>query len=94
MSLGTLFLLISLVGDGFLPDIQAQIKSEYKPSVMDMYYNINRYTAIIGLVVALLTNRLPYIIQALFEYEDFAQDVAALAVLNAVGQLFIYRMIK
>ena len=61
---------------------------------MDMYYNINRYTAIIGLVVALLTNRLPYIIQALFEYEDFAQDVAALAVLNAVGQLFIYRMIK
>lgn len=86
--------MISLVGDGFLPDIQAQIKSEYKPSVMDMYYNINRYTAIIGLVVALLTNRLPYIIQALFEYEDFAQDVAALAVLNAVGQLFIYRMIK
>ena len=94
VSLGSLYLLVSWIGDGFLPDFQAQIKSEYKPTAIEMYYNINKYTALIGLLAALLTNRLPSILKMMVEYDGFALDVASLAVLNAVGQLFIYRMIK
>jgi len=35
--ISSLLLLASLIGDGFLPDLQAEIKSEYKPDVMEMY---------------------------------------------------------
>lgn len=35
--LGVVLLLISLVADGFLPDFQAVIKSEYKPRPIEMF---------------------------------------------------------
>jgi len=35
--ISSLLLVASLIGDGFLPDLQAEIKAEYKPSVMEMY---------------------------------------------------------
>ena len=32
--ISSMLLIASLIGDGFLPDLQAEIKSEYKPSTM------------------------------------------------------------
>ena len=93
-SLGNLFLIISLIGDGFLPDFQAQLKSDYNPSTILMYCKVNRFTFLISLFLALITNRFIVILDFLFNYYDFAMDVAKLSILNAVGQLFIYRMIK
>jgi hypothetical protein len=34
--IGIVLLVISLLADGFLPDFQAEIKSEYKPQPMEM----------------------------------------------------------
>lgn len=53
--IGMLFLLASLIGDGFLPDLQAEIKSLYKPSAMDMYYYINLSTFIIAFIYSILS---------------------------------------
>lgn len=93
-SLGNLYLIISLIGDGFLPDFQAQLKSEHNPSTIMMYCKVNRFTFLISLFFALITNSFIVIVDFLLNYEDFAMDVAKLSILNAVGQLFIYRMIK
>lgn len=93
-SLGNMFLIMSLIGDGFLPDYQAQLKSEFKPSSMTMYAVINRYTCTISLLLILITNRTPVILDFLLNYEGFAMDLLKFSTLNAVGQLFIYRMIK
>lgn len=49
------------MGDGILPDLQAEIKSEHKPGVIDMYYQINRITALIALLYSLVTFQLDYI---------------------------------
>lgn len=87
-------MIVSLIGDGFLPDFQAELKSEFKPSTMEMYCQINKLTVIIGFLLALCTFRIPIIVDLLLNYENFAADLAKLSILNAVGQLFIYRMIK
>jgi len=36
--LSSLLLAVSLLGDGILPDLQAEIKSKYKPGMIAMYY--------------------------------------------------------
>lgn len=93
-SIGNLYLFISLVGDGFLPDFQAALKAEYKPSTIELYCQINKLTFLIALFVALFTLRIQSMYNFLVNYENAAVDVAQLSVLNAVGQLFIYKMIK
>jgi hypothetical protein len=52
---GILLLLFSLVCDGFLPDFQAEIKTKYKPSAMEMFQQINKWKTILSLVYAILT---------------------------------------
>ena len=59
-----------------------------------MYCLINRYTFLISFTLALVTNSALVMLDFLINYEDFALDVLKFSVLNAVGQLFIYRMIK
>jgi len=93
-SIGNLYLIISLIGDGFLPDFQAELKSEYKPSTMEMYCQINKLTCLVAYILATVTFRIPVILDFLWNYENFAKDLFTLSILNAVGQLFIYRMIK
>lgn len=56
-----LLLAISLIGDGFFPDLQAQIKAESKPTAIDMYVAINRSTFLIALIISLVTFRIDYI---------------------------------
>ena len=87
-------MLVSLTGDGFLPDFQAQVKAEYKPTAIDMYYKMNSCTFVVASILALFSNKIILILDFLLFYEDFAGDVLKFSILNAVGQLFIYQMIK
>lgn len=59
-----------------------------------MYTKINKYTFLISLTLAGITGRLLVILDFIVTYDDFAMDVFRFSVLNAVGQLFIYRMVK
>jgi hypothetical protein len=54
-------LIVSLLGDGLLPDLQAEIKSTCKPGVLDMYYHINKYTCLMAFIYSVVTWQLPYI---------------------------------
>lgn len=60
--ISSLLLLVSLFGDGFLPDLQAEIKAEHKPTVMEMYFTINKYTALIAFIYAIVTLQISYIV--------------------------------
>jgi UDP-galactose transporter B1 len=87
-------LLVSLMGDGLLPDFQAEIKSEFKPGVLDMYFHINKYTTLIALLYAGVTLQIPYIFNYIVAHREFQMDLLLFSLLNAIGQLVIYRMIK
>lgn len=88
------YLLISLLGDGLLPDLQAEIKSNYKPGVIDMYYNINKFTCLLAFIYAVITLQLPYIVTFIVEHPELQMDLLYFSFLNAIGQLVIYQMIK
>jgi solute carrier family 35 (UDP-galactose transporter), member B1 len=92
--LSSALLLISLMGDGLLPDLQAEIKSKFKPGVMDMYCEINKYTCFISISYAAITWQLPALVAFISTHEGLLSDIAIFSVLSAVGQLVIYRMIK
>lgn len=64
-----LLLFVSLLGDGILPDLQAEIKSEYKPSVIEMYFTINKFTALIAFLYAIITFQINYIINFISDHE-------------------------
>lgn len=55
---------------------------------------INRFTFLIATALALVTGRIFVIIDFMLNYEQFFMDIMKLSVLNAVGQLFIYKTIK
>jgi hypothetical protein len=56
------------MGDGFLPDFQAEIKSEFKPTTMEMYCQINRTTFLIAALLAIVFLRVQAIIDFLLYY--------------------------
>lgn len=92
--ISSLLLVASLIGDGFLPDLQAEIKSEYKPSVMEMYLQINKYTFLVSMTFSLVTGKLLYFFEFFSTHDEIVQDIVILSVLNALGQIVIYKMIK
>ena len=59
-----------------------------------MYTKINKYTFMISFTLAGITGRALVIYDFIVSYDDFAMDVFKFSALNAVGQLFIYRMVK
>lgn len=52
---GVLLLVFSLLCDGFLPDFQAEIKTKYKPTAMEMFQQINKWKTILSLLYAVCT---------------------------------------
>lgn len=53
LGIGLLFL--SLVCDGLLPDVQAQIKTQMKPTPMQMFEHINKWKTIISIIYCVST---------------------------------------
>ena len=82
------------MGDGLLPDLQAEIKTSCKPGVIDMYYQINRMTCLVALVWATVTLQMTEITRFIVEHGELRRDLLLFSVLNAVGQLVIYQLIK
>lgn len=87
-------LVISLVADGFLPDFQAVIKSEYKPRPMEMFEHINKWVVILCWCYSIATGQLYTSYQFATKYPAFIQDIITLSILTSIGQVFVYRMIK
>jgi drug/metabolite transporter (DMT)-like permease len=92
--LGVVLLVISLVADGFLPDFQAVIKSEYKPRPLEMFEQINKWVVILCWCYCIATGQLQSSYQFASKYPPFVKDMLLVSVLTSVGQIFVYRMIK
>lgn len=92
--LGIVLLFVSLIADGFLPDFQAEIKSEYKPEPTEMMEQINKWVAIISLIsmIVSLTAHTAFIY--CFFHPYFVVNLLAFSILSALGQFVVYTLIK
>ena len=87
-------LVVSLLAFGFLPDFQAEIKSVYKPQAYELMTITNKWVTIISSVFALLMSELLYTFTFMWDHWLFAYHLIMMGLLNTVGQMFVYRMIK
>lgn len=92
--LGIALLTVSLLADGFLPDWQAEIKSEYRPKPREMLQVINKWVGLISLAWLVLVD------QTLLTSADYIKKHPSIlvhlilnAVMNYLGQNFVYWMI-
>lgn len=92
--LGLALLFISLIADGFLPDFQAVIKSEYQPRPLEMFEHINKWVTILSLTYATISGNLTANYHFVQEFPQLGYDFLILSVLTTFGQIFVYRMIK
>jgi len=82
------------LADGFLPDFQAEIKSIYKPQPMEMMTIINKWISIIAFLYSCALLEIVDIFTFMFQHYLFAFHMILMGVLCAIGQMFVYRMIK
>lgn len=92
--LGVALLLISMVADGFLPDYQAILKSEFNPRPLEMFEHINKWVTIISFTYAVISGQFFYAFNFAQKYPQILIDIVSLAFLTTLGQIFVYRMIK
>jgi len=92
--LGIFLLLAALIADGFLPDFQAVIKSLYNPSPIEMFEQTNKWVTVISLFYASLTGQISYLLNFTFGSPACVIDILIYSLLTAIGQIFVYRMIK
>lgn len=59
-----------------------------------MYYAFSKYTCLIALAYAVVFQQLVYISSFILEHSELQLDLLYYSILNAVGQLVIYRLIK
>ena len=82
------------MADGFLPDFQAEIKTKYKPQPMEMMAEINKWVTILSIVYALFLGELFTMCTFIVSHRLFLVHMLAMGGLSAIGQMFVYRMIK
>lgn len=92
--LGVILLLISLVADGFLPDFQASIKSEFHPRPLEMFEHINKWACIISFIYAAISGQFKMALEFNTKHPQMGYDMIMLSCLTTIGQVFVYRMIK
>lgn len=59
-----------------------------------MYFTINKFTALIALGFSVLTMQALYIAEFIAYHPEIQTDLLLFSVLNALGQLIVYKMIK
>lgn len=59
-----------------------------------MYFTINKYTALIAFLFSVVTLQTFSIANFIIDHKEIQEDLLYFSVLNALGQLIVYRMIK
>jgi drug/metabolite transporter (DMT)-like permease len=59
-----------------------------------MYFTINKFTALIAFLYAIITFQIAYIVNFITDHRELQSDLFYFSILNALGQLIVYRMIK
>lgn len=82
------------MAEGFLPDLQAEIKVNFKPAPTEMMADINKWCAAMSLVVSVVTLSGWSFVVFMWEHIGFSVDLIVMSVISGFGQFFVYRMIK
>ena len=92
--IGIALLGISLLSDGFLPDWQAEIKSEYKPKPREMLEIINKWVGLISLAWIIVVDRKFFeTYDFIVTHPSFFTHLVYNAVLSYFGQSCVYWMV-
>jgi drug/metabolite transporter (DMT)-like permease len=59
-----------------------------------MYFTINKFTALIAFIYSIVTFQIAYITDFIVGHAELQEDLFYFSILNALGQLIVYRMIK
>lgn len=90
---GVGLLLFSLVCDGLVPDFQAEIKTKYKPTPMEMFQHMNKWKTILSLAYSLVTLEIRHIVTFFMDHDGLLLHMLCLSLTGAVGQIFVYWLI-
>lgn len=92
--LGEILLILSLSMDGLTGAIQERMKSSSKPSAQHMMLAMNYWSTLIVAPALLLTGEGKEFITFSFKYPELFGHLTALAIVGAIGQLFIFMMVS
>jgi hypothetical protein len=84
---------VAIFLQGFRPDFVAQIKQEYEPSPLFLYFSINGLLFGLGLIASLNTWKLGYFIDFVVHHDQLLVDLTVFGIINALGVLFAYKLI-
>ena len=87
-------MVFSLIGDGFLPDFQAVIKQNYKPTPTVLLAFVNKWTTILTIGYSIVMGHFIEIVTFIGQHRTILIDNLLIGVLCFIGQVFIYRLVK
>lgn len=85
---------VAILLQGFRPDFAAQVKQEYEPDPLFLYFSINGLTACIALVISICTWKIGYFVTFVLQHDRLLLDLTLYSVLNSLGALFMYKLIS
>ena len=91
---GILLLFISLLCDGFLPDFQAEVKTKFQPTPLEMFEDMNRWKFYLALIWGMINFECISMVQFFWAHPLCLVNLVMLALLGSMGQMIVYWMIK
>ncbi|KAJ2954528.1 hypothetical protein O0L34_g2812 [Tuta absoluta] len=92
--IGEVLLILSLIMDGLTGAVQERIKAESSPTAYAMMLNTNRWSTLIVSVGVLLSGEIFKFLSFVTLYPEVIVYIVALALMGALGQLFIFYMVS
>lgn len=93
MGIGELLVLLSLTMDGLTGAFQERIKAESSPSACAMMLNTNWWSSLIATFGVLMSGEAIKFAQFVVQYPEVLIHLTGLALMGALGQLFIFYMV-
>ncbi|XP_037866899.1 solute carrier family 35 member B1 homolog [Bombyx mori] len=94
IGIGELLLILSLLMDGLTGAVQERIKSEHSPTAYAMMLNTNWWSTIILTIGVVLSGEIFQFIRFVSVYPEVIVFIISLALMGALGQLFIFYMVS
>lgn len=92
--IGELLLVLSLTMDGLTGAVQERIKSESSPTAYSMMLNTNWWSMLILSAAVLVSGEIFTFISFVTNYPEVLIHLGGLAIMGALGQLFIFFMVS
>ena len=92
--LGIFLLFVSLLCDGFLPDFQAEVKTKFQPTSLEMFEDMNRWKAYLAFIWGMLNLECISMVEFFWAHPICFIHMIVLALLGSMGQMIVYWMIK